>query len=63
MIAGILLLVYQLNGYFTDHTHHHPAQAVPQEPQNEQVIQSDTNDHKTKHKNSHSHGHDHPHSH
>ena len=63
MVAGILLLAYQLNGYFTDHSHHHPAQAVPQESQNEQVIQSDTNDHKTKHKNSHSHGNDPPHSH
>ena len=23
VVAGIFLLVYQLNGYFTDHTHHH----------------------------------------
>ena len=65
MVAGILLLAYQLNGYYTDHTHHHPAEAVPEEPQNEQVIQSDTNDHTNdhQHEHGHSHGHDHPHSH
>jgi hypothetical protein len=29
--AGIILLVYQLNGYFTDHTHHHQNQLELQE--------------------------------
>ena len=36
VIAGIFLLVYQLNGYFTDHTHHHQNQL-------------DTNDHNHSH--------------
>ena len=34
--AGMILLVYQLNGYFTDHTHHHQNQL-------------DTNDHNHSH--------------
>ncbi len=63
MVAGILLLAYQLNGYFTDHTHHHPNKIAPQESQTEQDIKLDTNDHDKKHKHDHKHGHDHPHSH
>jgi len=63
VIAGILLLAYQLNGYFTDHTHHHPNQIAPQELQKEKAIKSDTNDQYQKHKQDHKHGHDHPHSH
>ena len=57
VVAGMSLLVYQLNGYFTDHTHHHQNQLEPQESQNEQLIKLDTNDHK------HDHDHDHSHSH
>ena len=55
--AGMILFVYQLNGYFTDHTHHHQNQLVPQEPQNEQGIKLDTNSHN----HSHDHHHDHHH--
>ena len=58
VVAGILLLVYQLNGYFSDHTHHYQNQLVPQELQNEQLIKSDNN-----HKHNHDHKHDHSHSH
>ena len=36
VVAGIFLLVYQLNRYFTDHTHHHQNQL-------------DTNDHNHSH--------------
>jgi hypothetical protein len=59
VIAGIVLFAYQLNGYFTDHTRHHPNKIAPQESQKEQVIKLDTNGHK----HDHSHGHDHPHDH
>jgi len=48
VIAGILLLGYQLNGYFTDDSHHH---------QHQQQIEVET----TKHE--HSHGDGEPHSH
>ena len=57
VVAGIFLLVYQLNGYFTDYTHHHQNQLEPQESQNEQFIKLDTNDHDHKHNHDHSHGH------
>ena len=53
-MAGIFLLVYLLNGYFTDHTHHHQNQLGPQESQNEQPIKLDNNDHN--HDDDHSHG-------
>ena len=52
VVAGIFLLVYQLNGYFSNHAHHHQNQLGPQEPQNEQLIKSDNN-----HKHDHSHSH------
>ena len=53
VVAGIFLLVYQLNGYFTDYTHHHQNQLGPQESQNEQLIKLDNNDHN--HDDNHSH--------
>jgi len=56
VVAGIFLLVYQLNGYFSSHTHHHQNQLGPQEPQNEQLIKSENN-HKHDHKHDHSHSH------
>ena len=56
IVAGIFLLVYQLNGYFSNHTHHHQNQLGPQEPQNEQLIKSENN-HKHDHKHDHSHSH------
>jgi len=58
VVAGILLLVYQLNGYFSDHTHHYQNQLEPQESKNEKLIKSDNN-----HKHNHDHKHDHSHSH
>jgi ABC-type nickel/cobalt efflux system permease component RcnA len=51
VVAGILLLGYQINGYFTDDTHHH---------QHEKQIETETNEHDDKHE--HSHGDGHPHS-
>jgi len=48
VVAGILLLGYQINGYFTDDTHHH---------QHEKQIEVETNEHE------HSHGDGQPHSH
>ena len=59
VVAGIFLLVYQLNRYFTDHTHHHQNQLGPQESQNEQLIKLDTNDHSHDHNHSHDHSHGH----
>ena len=57
VVAGMSLLVYQLNGYFTDHAHHQN-QLGPQESQNEQLLKLDTNDnHKHDHSHDHSHGH------
>ena len=56
IVAGIFLLVYQLNGYFSNHTHHHQNQLGPQQPQNEQLIKSENN-HKHDHKHDHSHSH------
>ena len=58
VVAGIVLLVYQLNGYFTDHSHHQHKeipQQMPEETQGDQSIKSDTNEH--------SHGDGHLHSH
>ena len=57
VVAGMILLVYQLNGYFTDHTHHHQNQLEPQELQSEQLIKLDTNSHEHNHDHDHSHGH------
>jgi lysylphosphatidylglycerol synthetase-like protein (DUF2156 family) len=48
VVAGIVLLAYQLNGYFTDHSHHHSA---------EQPIEIENNQHE------HSHDDGRPHSH
>ena len=55
VVAGIFLLTYQLNGYFTDHTHQNHLE--PQELKNEPHIKLDTNSYE------HNHDHDHPHSH
>jgi ABC-type nickel/cobalt efflux system permease component RcnA len=52
VIAGIVLLVYQVNGYFTDDTHHH---------QHEQHIEVDTTEQEQKHEHSHGDGHSHSH--
>jgi len=57
VLAGIFLLVYQLNGYFTDYTHHHQNQLEPQELQNEEFMKLDNNH---KHEDDHN---DHPHVH
>jgi hypothetical protein len=48
VVAGVCLLAYQLNGYFTDDTHHH---------QHEKKIEVETKEHE------HSHGDGQPHSH
>ena len=48
VVAGIVLLAFQLNGYFTDESHHH---------QHEKQIEVETNKHE------HSHGDGEPHSH
>jgi ABC-type nickel/cobalt efflux system permease component RcnA len=53
--AGMILFVYQLNGYFTDHTHHN--QLDPQESQKEHHMKLDTNSHDHNHDHDHSHGH------
>ena len=50
VLAGVCLLAYQLNGYFTDDSHHH---------QHEQHIEVDS----TEQKHEHSHGDGHSHSH
>ena len=50
VVAGILLLGYQLNGYFTDDTHHH---------QHEKQIEIETNE--QKHEHSHADGVPHTH--
>jgi len=55
VVSGIFLLTYQLNGYFTDHTHQNHLE--PQELKNEPHIKLDTNSYE------HNHDHDHPHSH
>ena len=57
VVAGIFLLAYQLNGYFTDHTHQN--QLEPQELQNEQHIKLDTNSYDHKHEHNHDHSHSH----
>jgi len=54
--AGMILFVYQLNGYFTDHTHHQN-HLEPQELKNEPHIKLDTNSYDYKHDHDHSHGH------
>ena len=56
VVAGIVLLAYQVNGYFIDHGHHQH-QLAPQELKNEPLIKSDNSKHE------HSHGDDHSHSH
>ena len=63
VVAGIFLLCYQLNGYFTDHTHHHQNQLAPKESQNEQLIKLDTSDYNHHHDHHHNHDHDHSHDH
>ena len=57
VVAGIFLLVYQLNGYFTDHTHHHQNQLETQELKNEPLIKSDNSKHEHSHGDGHSHSH------
>ncbi len=61
VVAGMILLVYQLNGYFTNHTHHHQNQLEPQELQNEQHIKLDTNGYDYKYEHNHEHNHLHNH--
>ena len=61
--AGMILFVYQLNGYFTDHTHHHQNQLEPQELQNEQHIKLDTTGYEHKHNEDHNHDNDYSHGH
>ena len=51
IIAGIYLLYFQLNGYFTDHHHIHR----PNE------IHKNADDDKHEHDHKHGHGHDHEH--
>ena len=46
IVAGIVLLIYQLNGYFIDHSHHHHKEIleeIPEETQEDPAIKSDTN--------------------
>ena len=57
--AGMILFVYQLNGYFTDHTHQN--QLEPQELQNKQHIKLDSNSYKHSHEHKYDHGHSHSH--
>jgi len=57
VVAGIFLLVFQLHGYFTDHTHHHQNQLAPQELKNEPLIKSDNSKHEHSHGDGHSHSH------
>ena len=52
VLAGVCLLAYQLNGYFTDDSHHH---------QHEQQIEVDTTEKEQKHEHSHSDDHSHSH--
>jgi len=52
VLAGVCLLAYQLNGYFTDDSHHH---------QHEQQIEVDTTEQEQKHEHSHGDGHSHSH--
>ncbi len=47
-MAGIVLLAFQLNGYFTDESHHH---------QHEKQIEVETNKHEHSHGDGHSHSH------
>ena len=58
VVAGIFLLGYQLNLYFTE-DYPHQYQLEPQELQNEQYMKLDTNgyDHKHNHDYDHSHSH------
>jgi ABC-type nickel/cobalt efflux system permease component RcnA len=60
VVAGIFLLVYQLNGYFTDSPGHPHNQEDSREDKKENLIESDTDDIDT---NDHNHNHDHGHSH
>jgi hypothetical protein len=58
VLAGVCLLAYQLNGYFTDESHHqHPE--TPEET--EQVIEVDTTEEEHSHEHSHGDGHLHSH--
>ena len=58
VLAGVFLLAYQLNGYFTDDSHHqHPK--TPQETK--QVIEVDTTEEEHSHEHSHGDGHLHSH--
>ena len=48
IVAGIVLLIYQLNGYFTDHSHHQHKEIpheMPEETQEDPAIKSDSNEH------------------
>ena len=54
VIAGVFLLVFQLNGFFIDDIHHDQNHL-----ESEQHMKVDEN----KHEHDHEHGHDHSHSH
>ncbi len=56
VVAGIVLLAYQVNGYFIDHGHHQH-QLAPQELKNEPLIKSDNSKHEHSHGDGHSHSH------
>jgi len=60
VLAGVCLLAYQLNGYFTDDSHHqHPE--TQQGTQTEQFIKVDTTEEEHSHEHSHGDGHLHSH--
>ena len=52
VVTGIFLLVYQLNGYFTDHTPHHQNYLEPQKLKNEPHIKLDANSYEHNHSHS-----------
>jgi hypothetical protein len=56
VVAGIVLLAYQVNGYFIDHGHHQH-QLAPQELKNKPLIKSDNSKHEHSHGDGHSHSH------
>jgi glycosyltransferase involved in cell wall biosynthesis len=56
IVAGIFLLVYQLNGYFTNHTHH-PKSITTSESKKEQIIKLADNE------NNHNYDYEHSDSH
>ena len=49
VVVGILLLIYQLNGYFYNHSHSHQNILGPQEFNNDSLIKLDDYDHNHSH--------------